>query len=202
MARNELKANPVVIVSAHYRTFVDGPSGKPRWQDFGAFVGLPVFAGAICIWQGVKLPESAGVGLLTLSGLLSAFLFGALMTVSERAMSWADSEPPRGKATSRQAAYLEELAANAAYASLVCIVAAVAFLVVSVSHGVLLEVSSALGIALGLHMALVLLMVMRRVFLVTQSRLNDARVLGPSVHGPRRRGGQKSSVGTSAADRP
>jgi hypothetical protein len=98
--------------------------------------------------------------------------------------------------------YLEELAANAAYASLVCIAAAVAFLVVSVSHGVVLEISSALGVALGLHMALVLLMVMRRVFLVTQSRLNDARVLGAPVHGPRRRGGQKPGVGAGAAGRP
>jgi len=198
MARNELKANPLVIVSAHYKTFVDGPSGTLRWQDFGVFVGLPIVAGIICIWQGMKLPASAGVGLLTLSGLLSAFLFGALMTVSERAMSWADSEPPRGKATSEQASYLEELAANAAYASLVCIAAAVVFLVVSVSHDLVLEISSALGIALGLHMALVLLMVMRRVFLVTQGRLNDARVLGPPVHSGRRRGGQKAGLGSSA----
>jgi hypothetical protein len=201
MARNELKANPAVIVSAHYKTFVDGPSGDPRWQDFAVFLGLPAVAGAVCIWQGVELPASAGVGLLTLSGLLSAFLFGALMTVSERALNWADSEPTRGKATSQQASYLEELAANAAYASLVCIAAAIAFLVVGVSDGVVLEISSALGIALGLHMALVLLMVMRRVFLVTQSRLNDARTLGPPLHGPRRRGGQKPGVGAGATGR-
>jgi hypothetical protein len=198
MARYDMKANPTVIIAAHYRSFVDDATGEWRWRDFGAFVGLPAVAAGLSIWRGVELPKEAGVGLLTLSGLLGAFLFGALTTVSERSMNWADSEPPRGKSTSEQARYLEQLAANAAYASLVCITAAAVFLVVSVSSGVVREISSAAGIALGLHMVLVLLMVMKRVFVFTQARLNEARVGGAKAHGRRRRSGQGTTAGSAA----
>jgi len=66
----------------------------------------------------------ASVGLLTESGLLSAFLVGVMLQISERALDWSDSSPTLGPETSAHATYLVELAANSGYASLVAIVSA------------------------------------------------------------------------------
>jgi amino acid permease len=90
-------------------------------------------------------------------------------------MDLADMRPERGPATSEHAVNLEELATNAAYASLVCISAAVVFVVASIGTHWVLRVSSGLGLALGAHLVLVLLMVMKRVFALTQERLRRAR---------------------------
>jgi hypothetical protein len=199
MARNEMKANPAPIISAHFHSFADGASGAVRPRDYGVFIALPLISGGVCFLLDGRFSTQAGESLLTLSGLLGALLFGALLLVSERAMSWADSPPGRGQRTSEQAVYLGRLTANAAYASLVCIATAGVFFVVSVSSGTALQISSALGVALGLHMVLTLLMVIRRVFLFTQARLYDARVGGSPAHGSRRRGGQASGVGSGTA---
>ena len=122
----------------------------------------------------------ASVGLLTVSALLSAFLFGLMLQVADRAATWADSAPERGRATSDHATYLAELAANAGYASLVSILTSVAFVVASTSHGWVLRVAAALGLGLGSHLVLTLLMVMKRVFNLTLQRLRIARTTGAS----------------------
>jgi hypothetical protein len=139
------------------------------------FYGIPRAALGGSLLFGVELDGGIAVGLLTVSGLLSALFFGVMLQVSERAVSWADDSPEPGPHTSGHAAYLGELAANAGYASLVSITAALVYVVASVSSGWLLLVSSALGVALGLHLVLILLMVMKRVFALTQERLTRAR---------------------------
>jgi hypothetical protein len=130
---------------------------------------------AVCAALQVKLPSAASVGLLTVSGLLSAFLFGVMLQISDRAMSWADTEPPRGADTSEHAIFLEEIAANAGYASIVSIAAAVVFVVATVTTKTALVVATAIGLGIAVHMGLVLFMVMGRVFALTQNRLNRAR---------------------------
>jgi hypothetical protein len=147
---------------------------------------MPILLGIGCLVANVKLPVAASVGILTVSGLLGAFLFSVMLQVSERAMDWADSSPAPGPDTSSHAIYLGELAANSGYASLVCIVTSAIFVVASAGSGWLLRISTAVGLALALHMGLVLLMVMKRVFALTTERLNRARTGADHRNIPRR----------------
>lgn len=170
-----MKANPGAIIRAHRRTYIDVRTGKRRWQDYALNEVVPFLLGVGCLLAKVKLPVSASVGLLTVSGLLSAFLFGVMLQVSERAMDWADSSPIPGPETSSHATYLNELAANSGYASLVCITTSAIFVIASASSGWVLRISTGVGLAFALHMGLVLLMVMKRVYALTTERLNRAR---------------------------
>jgi len=137
--------------------------------------GLPGLGLLVALLLKIRLNPGVAVGLLTVSGLLSVLFFGLMLQVAERAMTWADSPPSRGPATSQHGILLGELAAHAGYAALVCILAAVTYVVASVTKGWPLRVASSLGLALGGHLVLVLLMIMKRVFLLTQGQLNRAR---------------------------
>lgn len=185
-----MKADPSRLVRAHYGTLVDARNGRPLVTDYIVFVGLPVAVGIYCgPIQQVKLPAAASGGLLTVSGLFSAFLFGVMLQVSQRAMDWADSVPRAGRDVSRHATFLRELAANAGYASLVSVVAAGLFVVAAVTSKSVLVVFSAIGLAVTVHLAAVLLMVMRRVFALTEERLKIARTgaeLKPADGEPRK----------------
>jgi hypothetical protein len=176
VAGGTFKANPWVIVRLHWATYVDARDGKPRLQDWMAFAFPPVVTCAVSFWRDIELSGAASAALLTISGLLSAFLFGVVTQISGRAMDWADTQPPPGRATSAHATRLLEMAANAGYASLICIAAAIAFAVAStVSSHPALRISSAVGLALAVHLVLIMLMVLRRQFLLTQERLGRAR---------------------------
>lgn len=175
MARGDSKVDPGKIIRVHRRTYVDAQTGKGRWQDYLTLEIAPIIAGAACLTFDVRLGTGASAGLLTVTALLSVFLFTLMLQMSERAMDWADSHPQPGPDTSAHAIYLEELAANAGYASLVCITAAVTFVISDIGTGWVLRIASALGLALSAHLALVLMMVMKRVFTLTQDRLNRAR---------------------------
>jgi hypothetical protein len=170
-----MKANPLSLVRAHWATYVDARTGRVRWQDHAIFEGIPVLVIVGCGAASVHLSTITATGLLTASGLLSALLFGVMLQISARAMDWADTSPEPSKETSEHANYLRELAANAAYASLVCIVAAIIFVVAATASKQVLEVASAIGLALGAHLVLVLMMVMKRVFALTDERLIRAR---------------------------
>ena len=184
--RDNVKANPRAIIRAHRGTYIDVRTGRRRWQDIALNEGAPLLLGIGCLIVNVKLPVGASVGLLTVSGLLSAFLFGVMLQVSERAMDWADSSPAPGPDTSSHAIYLSELAANSGYASLVCIVTSATFVVASASSGWLLRISTAVGLTLAFHMGLIFLMVMKRVFALTAERLNRARTGADRRDTPRR----------------
>jgi membrane protease YdiL (CAAX protease family) len=175
VARGDFKADPRQIVRAHRRTYIDASTGRPRWQDRLAFEGLPLAVLGLCLGLGVELKPAASAGLLTVAGLLSALLFGVLVQISGTAMGLADSQPEPSAATSNYATFLVELAANASYASLVCILAAAIYVVAGLGSGWVLRISSALGLAVATHLVLVLMMVMKRVFALTQERLLRAR---------------------------
>lgn len=170
-----MKADPSRLVQAHYATLVDARNSRPLLLDYGLFLGLPAAVTAFCGVQAVKLPVAASGGLLTVSGLLSAFLFGVMLQVSQRAMDWADMKPPPGRTTSRHATFLGELAANAGYASLVSFVAAGIFVVAAVTSKTVLIWFSAIGLGVMAHLAISLLMVIKRVFALTEERLKIAR---------------------------
>lgn len=191
------KISPWFIVRAQHETYADDRTGRPRWQDYVVFYGLPLLALGACVWRDVQLTVVASAALLAASGLLSALLFGVMLQVSDRAMSWADNAPQPSAETSDHAAFLRELAANAGYASLVSIAAAIAYVVAAMSApdetdkaasaGAVLQIATAVGLALGIHLVLVLLMVMKRVFALTEERLTKARTGGENVVAHRRR---------------
>lgn len=171
------KANPWVIVRAHYATYVDARTGRRRPQDWVTFAVPPAGVLVGCLVGNVRLEATASVGLLTVCGLLSAFLFGVIVQVSQRAMEFADARPTPSRETSLHAKELKELSANAGYTSLVCIVAAVIFVVASIGADSkwVIRISTAVGLALGTHMIMVLFMVMKREFSLTVERVDRAR---------------------------
>lgn len=177
-----MKASPLSLVVAHYQTYIDDATGKQRWQDHVLFLGMPLAMFGVCGYFETTIPSAASAGLVTVSGLLSAFLFGAMLQVSQRALDWADTNPTPSEAVTEHAEFLRQLAANAGYSSLVSILTASVFVLASVvsDHDVA-GGFTALGLALALHMALVLLMVMSRVFALTEERLIRAETGGANV---------------------
>src|SRR4051794_17743517 len=130
-----MKADPRELIWAHYATLVDNRTGKARPADFAGFLGIPVVGGLVCgLVVGVELPPAVCAGLVTVMGFLSAFFFGVMLQVAERAWEWADTDPQQGQRTSRHARFLGEVQANAGYASLVSIVAAAMFVAAGVVH--------------------------------------------------------------------
>jgi hypothetical protein len=175
MARGDSKIDLRAIIRAHRASYVDIRTGKRRRRDNLLMEGTPAAVLGVCLAFRARLNSAASVGLLTVSFLLSALFFGLMLQISDRAMNWADTAPSPGEDTSEHALFLGEIAAHAGYAALVSILAAIAFVVASASRGWLLVAASAVGLALGFHLLLVLSMVMKRVFLLTQDRLNRAR---------------------------
>jgi hypothetical protein len=113
VARGDFKTDPREIIRAHRRTYIGAPTGRPRWQDRLAFDGLPIAVLALCLAFHVVLGPVASAGLLTVSGILGALLFGVVEQLSAAALDLANSQPEPGPVTSAHATYLEELAANA-----------------------------------------------------------------------------------------
>ncbi len=139
---------------------------------------MEVFPVAIlvgCIAGDIRLTTTASIGLLTVAGVLSAFLFGAMLRISGVALDWSNSSPAPGPETSAHAIFLSELVANTSYASHASIIATAVFVTSSFSSGWMLRISSAIGLALVVHLALIIFMLMKRVFALTQRNLNQAR---------------------------
>ena len=162
------------MIRAHYETLVDARNGRPLFVDYAVFLGIPAGVGMYCLLNDVKLPPVASGALLTVAGLLSAFLFAVMLQISQRALDWADTNPTPSKKTTEHGKFLREIAANSGYAALVSFIAAGLFVVAAVTyHGVLIWFS-ALGLAAITHLAFAILMVIRRVFALTEERLNSA----------------------------
>lgn len=171
-----MKANPTVLIRAHYATLVDARTGRARPWDHLLFEGLPLIALGSALAVQVELSTEVSAGLLTVTGLLSAFFFQTMLQVAQRSMEWADEEPGPGPDTSRRANFLAQISANAGYAALVSLTTSAVFVCASVATGSLaLRLLSSLGIALAVHLVLVLLMVVVRVFAITTERLTDTR---------------------------
>jgi hypothetical protein len=181
VARGDSKIDIRNIIRAHRQTYSDVRTRRRRIRDSLLIEGMPVAVLVACLSLGVRVDRPTAVGLLTVSGLLSALLFGVMLQVSDRAMSWAESDPEPNRSTSERADFLKQLAANAGYASLICVLSAMTYVAISIPSGWATRwewpttLGSAFGIALGAHLVLVILVVMKRVFALTESELNHAR---------------------------
>jgi len=150
----------------HFRTFrVLTPAGSSRRSplDWIVFVGLPVIAGAASGAAGVELRSSDA--LLAGTAIITGLLFGLLIHVlSLGATVRADARFPRD---SRMAILVDELRANVAWACAVGLLlsgglALVGAFTVRPEGGVDQWVTGAV-IAGGTHLALTLLMILKRI---------------------------------------
>jgi hypothetical protein len=116
-----------------------------RVRDHLVMEGLPIVVREVGAHQHLHLPLAANVGLLTVAGLLSAFLFALMIQVSDRAAGWADAHPKPSAPTSDYSNYLLELAANAGYTSLVAVATSVTFAVASVNRVIATTLASQCG---------------------------------------------------------
>lgn len=178
LTMRDSKINPAPIVAGFIRTLVDD-EGKPSRRDQLEQYVLPLLCGLLAGINHVRLSEAIAIAILTLASIFAAFLFQLTIQLLDRAATWADQRPPPGPSTSEHADLLEELSANAGYASMVSGITGVAALVSTVPMNRWLEVAvSTATIVLLAHLGTALLLVIRRVFLLTKSRLNAARVSG------------------------
>lgn len=184
-----MKADPTRVISAHYATLVDDRTGRPMIGDFALFLGAPVLVGGYCVLQSVKLPSGASVGLLTVSGLMSALFLGVMLQISQRAMDFADAHRTPSADVTDQAEFLRQIAASSGYASLVSFLASGLFVVASATSKTVLICFSAIGLAVLVHLAVMLLMVIRRVFAITEQRLNVAQTNAEVRRIPQRKTG-------------
>jgi hypothetical protein len=174
-----MKANPWQLIRAHHRTFVAYPSGDRKIQDYALFWGLPLLIFIVCLALHATLPKGASTALLTTAGILTAFFFGVMLQVSQRSLEWAERGPEPGADTTWQAQFLQEIAANAGYASLISVVAAAIFVGALIATAEwLLVILSAAGLALAVHLALLVPMVLTRIYALTTDRLDEAQVGG------------------------
>jgi hypothetical protein len=194
-----MKANPIGIIRAHYATLVDAETGHPLVLEYVVSLGVPVLVGIYCGVQEVKLPAVASGGLLTVCGLVFAFLFAAMLQMSQRAMDMSDSDKPTSKSITDHAEFVLEIAANSNYASLVSAVGAGVFVVAAVTSKTVLACASTIGLALMTHLAVLMLIVMQRVYSVTKERLLVAHTGAEQAPRPPRMtvvdGGERASSG-------
>ncbi|HEX5989817.1 MAG TPA: hypothetical protein VFY75_06375 [Solirubrobacterales bacterium] len=177
-----MKANPSKLVKEHYRTLRDRRTDESRWQDYAWFLIGPAVVYVVACIIGLELPEGASAGLLTASGVLAAFFFGVMLQVAQRALEWSESNPEKGRDTSWQADFLTQIAANAGYAVIVSLIAAAVLVAVLITEGAGLAnvLLSALALALCVHLALMLSMVLVRIYALTSDRLLRTKVGGPT----------------------
>lgn len=171
----ERMSNPWPIFEGQLATMTD-EAGEVRRAAI-VELGAPPLLVLVGAWfLDCTIDAVVGAAILTLAGLSAAFLFQLTIQLLDRAASWADTKPMPSKETSRYARLLEQLAANAAYAALVSAATAAAALTATVARSGLAERStSAITLALLTHLAVVLLVVLVRTFLLTIARLRDAR---------------------------
>jgi hypothetical protein len=181
MAKGDGKADIRNLVSAHRRSYRHENSGQKSYLDRILFEALPLSVGVVSFILAFHFSVPTSVGLLTTAGLLSAFLFGLMIQISDRAESWSDTNPEPGVETTWHARYLEELSANAGYASIVSMITAILFVLCSATSTWPLKFLSALAIAAAIHLALTMLMVIKRVFALVQERTRIART-GSGAH--------------------
>lgn len=170
-----MKANPWQLIRAHYGTLVAYPSGNRSNMDYALFWGLPALVFIVCLALGATLPEGASMALLTTAGVLAAFFFGVMLQLAQRAMDWAEKRPEPGADTTWQAQFLQQIAANAGYAGLISLLVATVFVGVLMATAQWLLVGlSSFGLALAIHLALLVAMVLTRIYALTTDRLLNA----------------------------
>jgi hypothetical protein len=179
------------IIRAHYRTLYDNRHGRLSRVDLLLFFVLPLIVAVTATVAGARL--GAAGSLLGAVSILGGFLFALLVLVlqmSADAAARTEEENGPSPRILRRVKVLREVSANVAYSVLASILTTISLvvgdLVLVPSTSPRLEDLgqnsqqpawiSAVSIFLLSHLALTLLMVLRRVFSVTQRELDFAAV--------------------------
>ncbi|WP_101466400.1 hypothetical protein [Nocardia fluminea] len=154
------KLSVLPTIRAHFDTFRDNTDGAPHIWDYIVFVGLPVAVGVVCAWRGVRLSDVSGF----LAGLavFAALLFGLVVFVFQLRLQLRASEI---SSTSTLARFVDQLFYNVNYAVVVGVATTgTGTVAVHLANKNSAPVwISAILTALGLHLALTILMCVKRV---------------------------------------
>ncbi len=180
------------IILAHYRTLYDNRLGRAsKTKDVFLFAVFPAFLALVVTITGVRLGESGA--LLGAVSILSGFLFALLILVLQMsADAAARTEEDHGPSPRilRRVKVLREVSANVAYSVLVSVLT-IAGLVIgdflliparAARPGDLVKAPeqpawiSGVSVFLLAHLALTLLMVLRRTYAIVQRELDYASI--------------------------
>ena len=169
------RLSPWPIVVGHFATFNRSRSGLGKSDLLKQFL-LPLLCGTVSVLCAVELSETAAAGIVAITGVLAAFGFQLAVHLLDRAAAWADSRPRPSSETSEYAFLIEELSANTIYASFVSATSAIVALAAGFVNGGWPErlLVGTLAILLS-HLAVTMMLVMTRVYLLTKAQLNNAR---------------------------
>jgi hypothetical protein len=172
--QGDSKISPWPYVQSHLATLKHDDGYRRR--DLAEHFVLPGLVGAGALLARLSTSGGTAAAVVGLAGIFAAFLFQLAIGVLERAAEWSESDTtPSSKATD-YGILLAELSANASYASLVSgAVAIVAVAAAIAQKGWVEHLWTALLIAGGCHMAVTLLMVLQRVFLLTRARISSVQ---------------------------
>lgn len=179
-SQGKFSARP--ILRAHLHTLQDARTGRTSLRDYLTLFGIPSAAFVVFVAVDVELRDSVS-NLIAATALVATLLFGTVLQLYDRATTWADEAPAPGPQTSRYAMLLEELTANAAYAAIVATSVSIGLVSYEVDVGLSNVIAlhlprrllGAAILATLLHGVLVLALVLRRTFRLTQERLIIAR---------------------------
>jgi hypothetical protein len=179
------------IIFAHYRTLRDNRLARPSLKDVLLFFAFPALLAAIFTIAGLRLGKAEA--LLAAVSILGAFLFALLILVLQMsADAAARTEEDHGPSSRilRRVKVLRQLSANVAYSVLVSVLTtaslAIGNIVLPSSRaprpGDLVKEPeqpwwiSGISLFLLAHLALTLLMVLRRTYAMTKQELDFASV--------------------------
>lgn len=154
------KLSVLPTIRAHFDTFRSNVDGTLHFWDHATFLGLPLIAGGVAFWRGVRLSDVSGF----LAGLavFTALLFGLVVFVFQLRLQLRSDGVA---STSTLARLVDQLFYNVNYA----VVMGVGTTAVGVVAVHLADTSgppvwiSAVLTALGLHLTLTILMCVKRV---------------------------------------
>lgn len=162
---SKLSAKP--ILTDHLATLVDAGTGKPLLADYVEQYVLPLMVGVLYfVATDGGMVVAVGAALTAASGLMTAYLLQLSISMYERSAAYADAMPPPTARTRDHSRLLDELAANAAYAALVSLITTGALIGVAITTRSVNHVVSAVAISLLTHLGALVLLVLRRVFLL------------------------------------
>lgn len=175
-------ANPWPFVVSHYAAlgrdrddFVLQSRPRLEIRSVLPHLSIPTLCCVLAILLDMRVNESAAASLLVVMGILAAFFLQLSISVFLRAATWVETQPVPSLMTSQYGALLNDLGASSAYAAFVSIGCCFASLAVAVSEcGWNERILSGVLLLAVTHLILTLLIVVRRVFLVTHERVRRA----------------------------
>lgn len=172
------KFSPLSVVRDHYATYYSYRSHRVGGSDFVLTLFVPLIFLDVASSLRLSLASASALLLgIALTGILITTILVAIVFVPS-ALSAASKQLDHRPALSQRCILLEELLANASYAALATIVALILLVTVPSTHGTAKSILSTFVLTASLHATIVLMMVVKRYYLVTKASIVEARTTG------------------------